>query len=137
MDNHYHLFIQTPDASLVKGRKWFQNTVTRRFIVRHREWGRLFGDRYKAVVVEGESPYYYETLWDYIHLKPSRVGIADVRQGQSVLDYPWSSLAGSKACRRNSCEASQIDFEVVEIDLEHTENHFERAKNDLAQARND
>jgi hypothetical protein len=71
--------------------KWFQNTVTRRFNVRHREWGRLFGDRYKAVVV-------------------------DVTQGQSVLDYPWSSLAGSKACRRNSCKASKIDFEVVGID---------------------
>ena len=85
MDNHYHLFIQTPDASLVKGRKWFQNTVTRRFIVRHREWGRLFGDRYKAVVVEGESPYYYETLWDYIHLNPGRSGLAE--GGAEIADF--------------------------------------------------
>jgi len=97
MDNHYHLFIQTPEANLVEGMKWFQNTVTRRFNVRHREWGRLFGDRYKAVVVEGESPYYYETLWDYIHLNPGRAGLVDVTQGQSVLDYPWSSLAGGYA----------------------------------------
>ena len=72
MGNYYHLFIQTPEANLVEGMKWFQNTVTRRFNVRHREWGRLFGDRYKAVVVDGGSPYYYETLWDYIHLNPSR-----------------------------------------------------------------
>lgn len=97
MDNHYHLFIQTPEANLVEGMKWFQNTVTRRFNVRHREWGRLFGDRYKAVVVDGESPYYYETLWDYIHLNPGRAGLVDVTQGQSVLDYPWSSLAGGYA----------------------------------------
>jgi hypothetical protein len=106
------LSVQTPEANLVEGMKWFQNTVTRRFNVRHREWGRFFGDRYKAVVV-------------------------DVTQGQSDLDYPWSSLAGSKACRRKSCKASKIDLEVVEIDLEHTENHFERAENDLEQARND
>ena len=97
MDNHYHLFIQTPEANLVEGMKWLQNTVTRRFNVRHREWGRLFGDRYKAVVVDGESPYYYETLWDYIHLNPCRAGLVDVTQGQSVLDYPWSSLAGGYA----------------------------------------
>jgi REP element-mobilizing transposase RayT len=97
MGNHYHLFIQTPEANLVEGMKWLQNTVTRRFNVRHREWGRLFGDRYKAVVVDGESPHYYETLWDYIHLNPSRAGLVDVTQGQSILDYPWSSLAGGYA----------------------------------------
>jgi REP element-mobilizing transposase RayT len=97
MGNHYHLFIQTPEANLVEGMKWLQNTVTRRFNVRHREWGRLFGDRYKAVVVDGESPYHYESLWDYIHLNPSRAGLVDSTQGQSVLDYPWSSLAGGYA----------------------------------------
>jgi len=97
MGNHYHLFIQTPEANLVEGMKWLQNTVTRRFNVRHREWGRLFGDRYKAVVVDGESRYYYETLWDYIHLNPCRAGLVDVSQGRSVLDYPWSSLAGGYA----------------------------------------
>ena len=97
MENHYHLFIQTPEANLVEGMKWLQNTVTRRFNVRHREWGRLFGDRYKAVVVDGDSPYYYETLWDYIHLNPCRAGLVDVTQGQGVLDYPWSSLAGGYA----------------------------------------
>jgi len=97
MGNHYHLFIQTPEANLVEGMKWFQNTVTRRFNVRHREWGRLFGDRYKAVVVDGDSPYYYETLWDYIHLNPSRARLVDVTQGQSVLDYQWSSIAGGYA----------------------------------------
>ena len=97
MGNYYHLFIQTPEANLVEGMKWFQNTVTRRFNVRHREWGRLFGDRYKAVVVDGRSPYYYETLWDYIHLNPSRARLMDVTRGQSVLDYPWSSIAGGYA----------------------------------------
>jgi REP element-mobilizing transposase RayT len=97
MENHYHLFIQTPEANLVEGMKWLQNTVTRRFNVRHREWGRLFGDRYKAVVVDGESPYYYETLWDYIHLNPCRAGLVDVTQWQGVLDYQWSSLAGGYA----------------------------------------
>ena len=97
MGNHYHLMIETPEPNLVDGMKWLQNTYTRRFNVRHRDWGRLFGDRYKAVVVDGESPYYYETLWDYIHLNPCRAGLVDATQGGSVLDYPWSSLAGGYA----------------------------------------
>jgi REP element-mobilizing transposase RayT len=52
MGNHYHLCIETPEANLVAGMSWLQNTVTRRYNVRHRAWGRLFGDRYKAVLVE-------------------------------------------------------------------------------------
>ena len=59
MSNHYHLFIQTPEPSLVVGMSWLQNTLTRRYNVRHRKWGRLFGDRYKAVIVEGEDRYHY------------------------------------------------------------------------------
>src|SRR6059058_1984263 len=75
LSNHYHLMIETPEANLVAGMKWLQNTVTRRFNVRHRAWGRVFGDRYKAVAVEGRTPFYYETLLDYIHLNPVRAGL--------------------------------------------------------------
>jgi len=70
MGNHYHLFIETPEANLVAGMSWLQNTVTRRHNVRHLAWGRLFGDRYKAVLVDGADTYHYRTLADYIHLNP-------------------------------------------------------------------
>lgn len=96
LSNHYHLLIETPEANLVAGMQWLQNTYTRRFNVRHRLWGRLFGDRYKAVLVEGTG-YYYETLLDYLHLNPVRAGLLDVSRGQSVLDYAWSSVAGGHA----------------------------------------
>jgi putative transposase len=39
MSNHYHLIFQTPEPNLVQGMGWFQNTWTRRFNVRHRQWG--------------------------------------------------------------------------------------------------
>ena len=55
MSNHYHLFIETPEANLVAGMQWLQNTYTRRFNTRHRLWGRLFGDRYKAVWWRGRG----------------------------------------------------------------------------------
>lgn len=94
MGNHYHLFIETPEANLVAGMSWLQNTVTRRHNVRHQAWGRLFGDRYKAVLVDGKDTYHYRTLVDYIHLNPVRARLIRPKSGQSVLDYPWSSLAG-------------------------------------------
>lgn len=97
MGNHYHLFLQTPEPNLVAGMAWLQNTLTRRYNVRHRKWGRLFGDRYKAVVVEGADPYHYQTLLDYIHLNPVRAQIIRPKAGKSVLDYPWSSIAGGYA----------------------------------------
>jgi len=96
MSNHYHLLIETPAGNLVAGMQWLQNAYTRRFNIRHQLWGRLFGDRYKAVLVEGTG-YYYETLLDYLHLNPVRAGSLDPGRGQSVLDYPWSSVAGGHA----------------------------------------
>jgi len=96
MRNHYHLVIETPEANLVAGMQWLQNTYTRRYNVRHRLWGRIFGDRYKAVLVEGAG-YYYETLLDYVHLNPVRARLVDVRRGKSVLDYSWSSAAAGHA----------------------------------------
>ncbi len=101
MGNHYHLFIQTPEPNLVKGMSWLQNTYTRRYNIRHRAWGRVFGDRYKAVIVEGEDRYHYQTLLDYIHLNPVRARMVRPKDGQSVLDYPWSSLAGGYALPAN------------------------------------
>jgi putative transposase len=100
MSNHYHLMLETPEGNLVAGMKWLQNTYTRRFNNRHRLWGRLFGDRYKAVLSEGGSDYYYCSLMDYIHLNPVRVGLVRIAEGQSVRDYPWSSVATGYAVRR-------------------------------------
>ena len=97
MGNHYHLLIETPEPNLVAGMKWLQNTYTRRFNIRHRLWGRLFGDRYKAVPVERAAGDYYGSLIDYIHLNPVRARLVRAKAGQSVLDYPWSSVAGGYA----------------------------------------
>ena len=117
MGNHYHLFLETPEPNLVAGMQWLQNAYTRRFNVRHRKWGRLFGDRYKAVIVEGARGDYYRTLLDYIHLNPVRAKLVKPGRGQSVLDFPWSSVAGGYALaarRRAKWLAAEHGLSVLE-----------------------
>jgi putative transposase len=101
MTNHYHFMLETPEPNLVAGMQWLQNAYTRRYNTRHGLWGRLFGDRYKAILNEGESPYYYCSLMDYIHLNPVRAGLVNVQKRESVRDYPWSSVATGYAVGPN------------------------------------
>ncbi len=106
MGNHYHLLLETPEPNLVAGMQWLQNTYTRRFNVRHRLWGHLFGGRYKAQLVEGgqeampepvasahEGNDYFLAVLDYIHLNPVRARMVRIGEGNGLLSYPWSSLA--------------------------------------------
>ncbi len=88
MSNHYHLVFKTPEANLVAGMKWLQNTWTKRFNARHRLWGPVFGDRYKAVLVEENE--HLSCLIDYVHLNPVRAGL--IRGKMELPDYRWSSL---------------------------------------------
>ena len=95
MTNHYHWVLQTPQANLVAGMKWFQNTYTRRLNTRHGKWGHVFGGRYKAVVVQSSEERggdYLCSLIDYVHLNPVRAGLVRLEEGMGLLDYPWSSL---------------------------------------------
>ena len=53
MGNHYHALLETPEANLVDGMKWFLGTYTQRFNSRHRVFGHLFQGRYRALVIDG------------------------------------------------------------------------------------
>ena len=90
MDNHYHLLVETPEGNLVAGMKWLQGTYTQRHNRRHKVFGHLFQGRYKAVVIDGQSPAYFEVVGTYIHLNPARAGL--IRPGEEPLRrYRWSS----------------------------------------------
>ena len=41
MGNHFHLVVETPDANLVAGMRWFLSTYTARFNRRHKLFGHL------------------------------------------------------------------------------------------------
>ena len=90
MSNHYHLLLETPEANLVAGMKWFQGTYTQRFNAMFKCRGHLFQGRYKALPIEGDTSY-FGAVGNYIHLNPFRAGIAGLGLGQDLGSYRWSS----------------------------------------------
>lgn len=90
MGNHYHLLLETPEANLCAGMKWFQGTYTIRHNARHKLRGHLFQGRYKAVLVDGEDGTYFRTVSDYIHLNPVRAAL--IPEGDDLVNYLWSSF---------------------------------------------
>ncbi len=77
MGNHYHLLLETPEANLVAGMKWFQGTYTQRFNAMFKCRGHLFQGRYKALPIDTEEDAsYLRCVADYIHLNPFRAGKA-------------------------------------------------------------
>jgi hypothetical protein len=50
----------------------------------------LFQGRYKAVVIDGQSPAYFEVVGTYIHLNPARAGLIGVGK-ERLRRYRWSS----------------------------------------------
>jgi hypothetical protein len=92
MGNHYHLLIETPEPNLVVGMQWLQGTYTKRFNVRHKEWGHLFQGRYKALPV-GSDGDYFSAVATYIHLNPARVKDFDF-SNTLLEEHTWSSYLG-------------------------------------------
>jgi len=89
MLNHFHLVVETPQANLVAGMKWFLGTYTSRFNRRHKLFGHLFSGRYKSLIVDGSGDGYLRTVCDYVHLNPVRAKL--LRPEEPLQDFPWAS----------------------------------------------
>jgi len=89
MSNHFHLVLETPQPNLSVGMKWLLGAYTQAFNRRHRQWGHLFGGRYKAQHIDERDPRYLKSACDYVHLNPARAGLVGEKDNLEV--YPWSS----------------------------------------------
>ena len=90
MRNHFHLVVETPNADLVAGMRWFLSAYTIRLNHRQKLFGHVFSGRYKALTVEGSGSGYLRTACDYVHLNPARANL--LGRDDRLLAYPWSSL---------------------------------------------
>jgi hypothetical protein len=89
LGNHFHLVSETPRGNLIAGMKWLLGTYTQRFNRRHRLSGHLFQGRYKAQVIDAETPGYLRAACDYVHLNPARAGL--VGRAEALENWRWSS----------------------------------------------
>ena len=95
MSNHYHLLLETPEANLVAGMRWFQGAYTQRFNAMFKRRGHLFQGRYKAIPVQTDSRdgglEYFRQVSTYIHLNPFRAKLCGEGLGSPLEAYRWSS----------------------------------------------
>jgi putative transposase len=89
MNNHFHLVVETPNANLVAGMRWFLSTYTARFNRRHKLFGHLFSGRYKSLIVDGSGDGYLKTVCDYVHLNPARAKL--LAPEQALREFRWGS----------------------------------------------
>lgn len=87
MSNHYHVFVETPEANLSAGMGCFNGSYTGYFNKRHRRVGHLLQGRYKAHLIEEAG--HYREVSRYIHLNPVRAKMVD-----RPVAWPWSSYPG-------------------------------------------
>jgi len=87
MDNHFHLFVQTPEPNLSAGMHDLIGGYATYFNTRHGRPGHLFQGRFKGVLVEAEG--HWLALSRYLHLNPVRGGLVDRPE-----QWPYSSYPG-------------------------------------------
>jgi REP element-mobilizing transposase RayT len=85
MTNHYHLLVETAEASLSRGMRQLNGLYTQRFNRAHDRVGHILQGRFGAVLVEREA--HLLELTRYVVLNAVRAGLVD-----SAEAYPWSSL---------------------------------------------
>jgi len=110
MPNHFHWLLETPEAKLVDGMKWFLGAYSQGFNARHGQRGHVFQGRYKALPVETGSGDYLETVSTYIHLNPARARLLD-KNRPDLAKYRWSSypsFVGSVKARPAWLETGRV-----------------------------
>ena len=84
LDNHFHLFLRTPQPNLSEGMHDLQSGYATLFNQRHKRPGHLFQGRFQSILVESESHAW--VLSRYVHLNPVRANRA-----RDPAAYRWSS----------------------------------------------
>lgn len=84
MNNHYHLFVQTPEPNLGRAMRHIDGVYTQRYNKLRGGDGSVFRGRYKAILVDSNT--YFLQVSRYIHLNPITANIVKIPE-----DYCWSS----------------------------------------------
>lgn len=113
MDNHYHLMIETPDASLSAGMRQLNGVYTQMFNRAHGKVGHVFQGRFKSILVEKES--HLLELCRYVVLNPVRA-----HQCASPDEWQWSSYHAT-ATGEKVAEWLTVDWVLGQFSEKRTE----------------
>ena len=103
LDNHFHLFLRTPEAGLAPGMRQLNGDYAGYFNRRHGRLGPLMQGRYKSVLVENAG--HWGELSRYIHLNPVRAGLVERPE-----NWFWSSY---RAYHRPALRPEWLDCGTV------------------------
>jgi hypothetical protein len=84
MENHYHLFLETPRGDLSRSMHLINLKYSGYFNLKHSHCGHTFQSRFQATLVQATE--YAREVATYIHLNPVRAGLVG-----SPEDYEWSN----------------------------------------------
>ena len=115
MLNHFHLVIETPQANLVLGMKWFLGIYTSRLNRRHKIAGHVFGGRYKTLIVDGGDGGYLHKVCNYVHLNPVRAKL--LKKKQALKDFLWSSYPMYLRPPSKRVKWLQVERELAEVGI--------------------
>jgi len=116
MNNHYHLFIKTPNANISDGMHYLNSSYANWLRTKYKIVGTIFQGRYKSIIVDENA--YALMLSAYIHLNPLRAGMV-----KQLEEYPWSSFIDYAGVRNRIIEGLDIEFILSSFD-----NNLEEAK---------
>ncbi len=103
LNNHEHLFVETPEPNLSAGMQYLNGSYTSYFNRRHHRAGHLFQGRFKGHLIEEDG--HFREISRYIHLNPVRARLVARPQ-----QWPWGSYRGY--CRA-SAAVEWITYERV------------------------
>ena len=115
LDNHYHLFLKTPQANISRAMHYLNAGYANYFSAKYRLYGPLFQGRYKSILVDQDQ--YSLVLSSYIHLNPYRAKIKD------WLSYPASSLPDYLGKRKPIIENLDTQFILKQFHPHLTHSH--------------
>ena len=105
MPNHFHFLVrQTGEKGISKFLSIFQNSYTRYYNTKNERDGAIFLNQFKAVLIETDEQLIHVSR--YIHLNPTTSYV--VKDFDSLLDYPWSSLFEYLNNKPEVCEIETI-----------------------------
>ena len=93
MNNHYHLLVETIDATLSRGMQRIGGDYAETFNKRHDRVGHLFQGRFRAHLIDSET--YLLRVARYIVRNPVRAGLV-----ARAAEWPWSSHRATAGLER-------------------------------------